>query len=70
MSRVAEIAERPAEVDPKAVARIRLKPRFACAAASEWRSSRVHEDPSLVDVEVGAGAVEFVEFAVSGAGSP
>jgi hypothetical protein len=57
--------DRPAVLDPAAVARVRLRPRMACGAAREWRSTKVHEDGSLVDLEIGPGTVEFVEFATA-----
>ena len=54
--------DQPAETDAAAVARVRLKPRIPCGTARELRSGRVHEKPENVDLEIGPGAVEFVEF--------
>jgi hypothetical protein len=57
--------DRPAVIDAKAIARVRLKPRVSCQFAKEWRSLRTHDDPSLVDVELGPGGIEYVEFTVT-----
>jgi hypothetical protein len=56
----------PARVEPAAVARVRLKPRMACRAATLWRAGTTQTNPASVDVELGPGGVEFVEFAVRG----
>jgi hypothetical protein len=42
--------------------RVRLEPKVPCAAAREWRSNRPHERPGIVELELGPGAIEFVEF--------
>ncbi len=52
----------PAVIDPAAIARVQIRARVACRAASAWRSSRSHADPSRVFLELGPGAVEYVEF--------
>lgn len=54
--------DQPAVIDPAAVARVRLSSRVACRSAREWRSSRTHTEPKQITVELGAGAVEYVEF--------
>ena len=54
--------DQPAVIDPTAVARVRLKSRVPCKSATELRSNRVHDNPDVLDLEVGPGAVEFVEF--------
>jgi hypothetical protein len=54
--------ELPAVIDPAAVVRVRLEPKVPCAAAREWRSNRPHERPGIVELELGPGAIEFVEF--------
>jgi hypothetical protein len=54
--------DQPAVTDAAAVVRVRLKPRVPCQSAREWRSGRTHDNPGSIDVEVGPGAVEFVEF--------
>lgn len=58
----------PAVVDPAAIARVRLKPRFSCSRAVEWRANRVHEKAGALEVQIGPGAVEFVEFFEGAAG--
>ncbi len=54
--------DQPAITDPKAIARVILKPQMACQSAREWRSLRIHESVEQVEVELGPGAVEYVEF--------
>ncbi len=54
--------DQPAVVDGTAVARVRLKCKIPCKTATEFRSNRVHEKVGELDLEVGPGAVEFVEF--------
>ncbi len=55
--------DQPAVTDQTAIARVRLKPRVTCGSAKEWRSLVTHANPSLVEVELGPGGIEFVEFA-------
>ncbi|HXP61951.1 MAG TPA: hypothetical protein VN829_15755, partial [Dongiaceae bacterium] len=52
----------PAVTDATAVARVRLKPRMTCQSTREWRSLRRHDNPAVVEVELGPGAVEFIEL--------
>jgi hypothetical protein len=52
----------PAVIDPKAVARVRLKPQTPCRSAVEWRSQRTHERPMSIEVTLAPGRSEFVEF--------
>ena len=54
--------DQPAIRDAQAVARVQLKPRLPCRVAREWRSGKTHDHPGLVEVELGPGTVEFVEF--------
>ena len=54
--------DRPAVIDARAIARVRLKPHVECRFVREWRSLRTHDNPSLVDVELGPGGIEYVEF--------
>jgi hypothetical protein len=54
--------DRPGIIDAGAVARVRLKSRIPCGTAKELRSNRVHDNPSVLDLELGPGAVEVVEF--------
>ena len=55
----------PAVTDPAAVARVHLKPRMTCQSAREWRSLRRHDNPGVVEVELGPGAVEFIELTLA-----
>ncbi len=54
--------EQPAQIDPRQIARVRLKPAFRCYSAKEWRSGRNHENPRDLSVDVPPGATEFVEL--------
>ena len=54
--------DQPAVIDPTAVARAQIKSRIPCKSATEWRSGHVHDKPGLLSLELGPGAVEFVEF--------
>lgn len=54
--------DQPAVVDPNAIAHVRLKTKTPCQSATELRANRMHESPSELEVSVGPGAVEFVEF--------
>jgi hypothetical protein len=59
---VAKLPDRPAVTDPTAVVHVRLRPQIAFRQAREWRSLRTHDAPGPVDVELGPGTVEFIEF--------
>ncbi len=52
----------PAATDAAAVARVRVRPQMPCQSAHEWRALKTHDDPAFVEVELGPGAVEFVEL--------
>jgi hypothetical protein len=52
----------PAVTDAAAVARVRVRPQMPCQSAREWRALRTHDNPAVVEVELGPGAVEFVEL--------
>jgi hypothetical protein len=54
--------DQPATTDPKAVARVTLRPRFRATSAREWGSNRAYAQPGEVRVEVGPGQSAFVEF--------
>jgi hypothetical protein len=54
--------DQPAVIDPQAVARVRLKPVNKCSLAVEWHSRRTHDRPKQIDVTLGPGSSEFVEF--------
>jgi hypothetical protein len=60
---VSKKPDQPAVIDEGAVARLRLNPRVAFRTAREWRSSRVYDRPGVIELELAAGAIEFVEFA-------
>ncbi len=59
---VVKFRDKPAVVDPTAVARVRLEPKMACRRAVEMRANRVHENSRVLDVVLGPGGTEFVEF--------
>ncbi len=65
---VSKKKDQPAVTDPAAVAQVTLKPRMSCGASRAWRSGRIQPSGESVAVEIGPGAVEYVEF-VSGAGA-
>ncbi|HEV2210234.1 MAG TPA: hypothetical protein VG167_15760 [Verrucomicrobiae bacterium] len=52
----------PAVIDPKAVAHVRLRPQTPCLSAVEWHSRRTYEKPTSIEVTLGPGSSEFVEF--------
>jgi hypothetical protein len=54
--------DQPTVVDPAAVARVKLRSKAASKIATELRANRLHENPGELLLEVGPGAVEFVEF--------
>ncbi|MCP5519077.1 MAG: hypothetical protein H7A45_17680 [Verrucomicrobiales bacterium] len=60
--------DEPAAVDPTAVARVVLEPRFPATSAREWRSGRRHAGKGPWTVEIGPGASEFVEIGAADAG--
>jgi len=64
--------DRPAEIDPKAVARITLRPRFTPARAILWATGENREGAEAVSLTVGPGESAFVEFVAqfSGRRSP
>ena len=59
---VSKRGDQPAVVDPRARARVTLQPRIPCQAARSWKSSQTFPSPGRVDIEMGPGAVEYVEF--------
>lgn len=59
---VAKKPDAPARVDPQAMARVSLKPAVPCRAAREWRSGREHANPAAIQVDLGPGKSEFIEF--------
>ena len=54
--------DQPAIIDPNAIARVVLRPKFRCASASEWRSNHAYPKPDEIRVEVGPGQSAFVEM--------
>jgi hypothetical protein len=61
-SGVTKHPDRPAVIDSNAVRRVRLKPKGRYISAEEWRSKKVHPDPEILEVLIGPGRTEFVEF--------
>ncbi len=59
---VSKRGDQPAVVDSSARARVTVTPRFPVREARAWRSGALYPNPQSVDVELGPGAVEFVEF--------
>jgi hypothetical protein len=59
---VAKKPGQPATTDPSAIARVVLHPRIRCISARSWRSNRAFPRPDQLQVEVGPGQSEFVEF--------
>jgi hypothetical protein len=59
---VIKTPDQPAKVDSKAVARVRLKPVSRCSSSVEWRSGRTSQTPDQIEVTVGPGSSEFIEF--------
>ena len=51
-----------AVVDPAAVRRVLLSSRVPGTTVNEWRSGRRHSNTQRVQVDLGPGTVEFVEF--------
>jgi hypothetical protein len=54
--------DRPAVSDPKANTRVRLNLKVVCASATKWRSGKTHPKPVDVQLNLGPGAIEYVEF--------
>ena len=54
--------DQPAVIDSRMVARIHLKPLAKCASAAMWCSHLTLENPKQVEVTLGPGSSEFVEF--------
>jgi hypothetical protein len=54
--------DQPPVTDASAVVRVSLKPKMPCKTATELRANRVHDNPGVLNLELGPGAVEFVEF--------
>jgi len=54
--------DQPMVLDASAVARVRLKPKMPFQLSMEWRSGRTLPQPDVIELELGPGAVEFVEL--------
>ena len=54
--------DQPAVTDATDMGRVRLQARTSGKSAKEWRSGKTHDTTSALDLELGPGAVEFVEF--------
>ena len=59
---VAKKPDQPAITDPKALARVVLRPRVRCSSAKDWRLNRIYAQPDEIRFEVGPGQTAFVEF--------
>jgi hypothetical protein len=54
--------DRPAVIDPQSVGKVQLRPSTPCVSAVAWRSGRKFENPKWIEVTLGHGSSEFVEF--------
>lgn len=59
---VSKRGDQPAVVDLQAKARVTLKVKEECRQAKAWRSGQTFEKPARIELELGPGAVEFVEL--------
>ena len=59
---VVKQGDQPAVVDPKGSVRVALKARVKSNEARAWRSGRLYSQTDRLELELGPGAVEFVEF--------
>lgn len=59
---VAKQPTQPAVVDAAAVARVRVQFKVPCRSAREWRSGRIVDRPTELNLELAPGSVEFVEL--------
>ena len=55
-------AHDPAVVDATAVAHVQLQFKLPCKTALEIRANRIHNTPGVLTLDIGPGAVEYVEF--------
>jgi acetyl esterase/lipase len=63
---VAKTPNEPATIDPTAIARVRLRPKFDAAFVKEWRSGKTYSGTAPIMQELQPGTVEFVEFQEAG----
>jgi len=54
--------DQPTVIDPTAIARVRVKSKLPCQSATELRAGRTHQNPGELEIQIGPGAVKFVEF--------
>jgi hypothetical protein len=54
--------DQSAVVDSRIAARVRLKPLGKCISAGKWRSRETFTNPNEIEVTLGAGTIDFVEF--------
>ena len=59
---VRKTPDQPAVIDPAGAIRVTLTPRFECRAIRAWRSGATFNVTQPVELTVGPGAVEYVEF--------
>jgi hypothetical protein len=59
---VSKRPDRPAEIDPKAVAQLVIRPKLQMSVAKEWRSKKIFPKPEEVALRIGPGETVFVEF--------
>jgi hypothetical protein len=65
---VAKKPGQPAVTDEAAVARVRVRPVMKCLSATEWVSGRTQSGGGEIEVNIGPGRTEFVEFATGAPG--
>ncbi len=54
--------DQPAVVDPNVGIRVTLKPGLSLGPAVSWRSGRTYPAKNAVEIELGPGAVDYIEF--------
>jgi hypothetical protein len=67
---VSKRPDQPPVADPSAIARVQLRSRVAWSEARQWRSGTTYTPKAgePVRIEIGPGAIEYVEFVVPGPG--
>ena len=59
---VSKKPDQPAITDPRAIARVVLRPRIRCGSAREWQANRSYSKVDTLKLDVGPGQSAFVEF--------